>query len=231
MRHRHSSRLMPFIAALLLLGFTGSLWAAEPSAKDAQALIDGSVSSLGEFLDDKTQENFRDKLREAKGVVIMPRHVTAGLIVGGAGGKCTVLARYGDSNKWSQPWFCDLTAGSVGLQIGAGVSEVLILIMTDKGMEAVKKSQSILGRDASTADGSSPESRGDTLVFARKTGGAFAGSPLTGSVLSPADGLNNAYYGKVVTARDVFERKEVYNRDSSKLVSLVSRNAKVRRRR
>jgi len=230
MHHRHRFGLMPFIAALLL-GFAGQLWAAAPSAKDAQALVDGSVSTLGKFLDDKTQENFRVKLREAKGVVIMPRHVAAGLIVGGAGGKCTVLARYGDSNKWSQPWFCDLAAGSVGLQIGAGVSEVILLIMTDKGMEAVKKSQTILGQDASTADGSSPKSQGDTLVFARKTEGAFAGSPLTGSVLSPADGLNKAYYGKVVTARDVFERKEVYNRDASKLVSIVSRNAKVRKRR
>lgn len=229
MRPHHRFALTPFIVTLLLLLVVGQVSAAEPSAKDAQALIDSSVGTLGKFLDDKVLEDFRGKLREAKGVVIVPRLAAASLVVGGAGGKCTVLARYGDSNKWSQPWFCNLAAGSVGLQIGADVSEVVMLIMTDKGMQAVKKSQTIFDGDATTADGASHESQGNALVFVRRTEGASAGASLTGGVLSPADGFNNAYYGKAVTARDVFERKEVYNRDASKLVSLVTQRAKTRK--
>jgi hypothetical protein len=71
-----------------------------------------------------------------------------------------------------------------------------------------------------------------TLLLTLSVQPGFGEEPtaLTGAYLTPADDFNKVYYGKVVTARAVFERKEVYNRDTSKLVSLVTRNAKARRR-
>ena len=76
---------------------------------------------------------------------------------------------------------------------------------------SAKDAQALIGCSvATTADGASDESQGDTLVFAGRTEGASAGASLTGGMLPPADGFNKAYYGKVVTARDLFERKEVY---------------------
>lgn len=136
----------------------------------------------------------------------------AGLIVAGSGGKCTVLARYGDSNKWSQPSFCYLA--SAGLQIGADVCEAVVLLMTDTGMRAVEKSEA-LGRQTSPTEGGSSAGAADVLVFTRQTEGSSVGASLTGAYLTPADGLNKAYYEKIVTARAVFERKEVYNRNAS----------------
>jgi len=80
------------VIGLLTLSVLPAL-AEEPTAKDAQALIDESIATLGRFVEDRGLKDFRSRLREAKGVIIVPRLVAAGLIVGGSGGKCTALAR------------------------------------------------------------------------------------------------------------------------------------------
>ena len=115
------------------------------------------------------------------------------------------------------------------LEVGADVTEVIALVMTEAGRRAVEKSQPLDAR-AAPKTGVDSGRTADLLVFSRQTEGSSAAESLTGAYLSPADGFNKAYYGKVVTARAVFERKEVYNRDASKLVSLVMRYGKARRR-
>jgi len=109
------------------------------------------------------------------------------------------------------------------------VREVVALVMTDAGMEAVKKSEP-MDAQVSPIGGADTSGKVDLLAFVRQTEGAGAGKSLSGVYFSPADGLNEAYYGKVVTSRAVSDRKEVYNRDASKLVSLVTRYGKTRRR-
>ena len=227
MQNRLRFELIPCTATLVLTLFAVEVQGAGPTAEDAEALIDSSISTLGRFLDDKGLQGFRESLRDAKAVIIVPRVVAAGLILGGSGGKCTALARYGNSDKWSQPWFCNVA--SVGLQIGTDVREAVVLVMTEMGMQAVMTSEA-LDQHAKYREGGSSGAEADVLMFTRQTEGSSAGRSLTGAYLFPADGYNNAYYGKTVTARAVFERKEVYNRDASELVSLVTRYGKVRGR-
>jgi lipid-binding SYLF domain-containing protein len=122
-----------------------------------------------------------------------------------------VLCARGADGGWSAPAFYSIGSGSIGLQAGYEKSEVIFLVMTDKGLEQILKSQFKLGADASVAVG--PKGGGieaattlaagaDIYSFARAKG-AFLGASFEGSVISSRESRNKAYYGKPATARDI----------------------------
>ena len=109
-------------------------------------------ATLANFQNDPEMRWFRDNLKNARAVVISPRVTRAGLVVGGSGGEALVLAR-DSSGRWVGPAFYNMGAGSVGLQIGVDVSEVVIVVMSDKALDALLSRSVGLGGDASIAAG------------------------------------------------------------------------------
>src|SRR5687767_11491016 len=90
-------------------------------------------------------------MKRAKAVLIFPELYKGGFILGAEGGYGVLSARGGDG--WSQPAFYDLVAGSLGLQIGGQVSEVVLTIMSDKAVNAVLTNQLKFVGDMSIAAG------------------------------------------------------------------------------
>src|SRR4030095_10305899 len=90
-------------------------------------------------------------MKRAKGVLIFPELYKGGFILGAEGGYGILSARGADG--WSQPAFYDLVAGSLGLQIGGQVSEVVLTIMSDKALNSVLTNQLKFGGDMSIAVG------------------------------------------------------------------------------
>ncbi len=82
----------------------------------------------------------RIMLRRAKAVLICPRVFKAGFFVGGEGGSCVLLARSGNGT-WSYPTFYDIGSGSFGFQFGVEDSQLMLMIMTNRGLNAVMDSQ------------------------------------------------------------------------------------------
>jgi len=200
-------------AMLLVAAAPGTMAAGE---EDAQGIVDKARVAFGGFMRDDNYGWMRDHLKDAKGVLIYPQVLKAGFIFGGSGGTGVLLSRDGKTGEWSNPAFYTMGSASVGLQIGGESAEVVLLVMSQKGMDSLLTSKFKLGGDASVAlgpvgGGAQSDITTDFLSFS-KSQGLYAGVNLDGSYLSVRDSLNKAYYGKEVSPIDIIVRHSVSNR-------------------
>ncbi len=214
------------IMGLFLLSFIASTSStlAKTNYTKAQELVDRSVIVLKRFLADPQMEWFRQHIKEAKGVMIIPQLIKGGFFIGGSGGSGVLLVRdpkYG----WSYPAFYLIGSVSFGLQLGGEVSEIVLLVTTQKGIDALLSTAVKLGGDVSVAAG--PVGMGakaqiaDILAFGRSKG-AFAGVSIEGAVIKPKDSWNKAYYGRPVRPVEILVLHKVSNPRADKLRRLLS---------
>ncbi|MFC0408788.1 lipid-binding SYLF domain-containing protein [Roseomonas elaeocarpi] len=210
MRRAISMLLLASLAApLAACGSAGVI----PPAAEQQALVDRSTLTVQEMLsenDPNGARDARDALRRARAAVICPRVFRAGFLVGGQGGTCVLVARDG-AGSWSSPSFYSMGSGSLGLQIGLQDMQVMMLILTDKGLRAVLDNQFKFGGDISIAiatvgggiAGATTTAVGADIVAYARTRGLYAGLTLEGTVLSPYREADQAYYGRPVSSRQI----------------------------
>src|SRR5829696_1120224 len=110
-------------------------------------------ATLAHFMNDPKMSWVHNNISRAKAVVIVPEVVKIGFVFGGAGGRAIALARKQDTGRWAGPVFYNIAAASVGFQAGVQVSEVLILVMSEKGLNSLLATSAKLGADASVAAG------------------------------------------------------------------------------
>lgn len=224
----HLKRLLACLPALLLLWTVAGSAVAEELA-DAQVMVDDARGTFENFLNDPNMGWFRDHIKDARGILIVPKLFKAGFIFGGSGGTGVFLARDKDSGQWSEPGFYTMGSVSWGLQIGGELAEVVLLMMTQKGVDAMLSTKFQLGGDASIAAG--PVGAGaqaatvDILQFARSKG-VFGGLTLEGAVIAIRDKLNHAYYGRPVTPVDILVQRNVSNPGATLLVGTVAAGSK-----
>ena len=216
----------------LFLLITGCINAFSASAKDysaPQALIDQSSVVFQRFKEDPNMSWFRDNVQHAKALFIVPQLLKAGFVIGGSGGSGALLSKDLKTGDWSYPAFYTMGSVSLGLQAGGETSEIILMIMTEKGMDSMLTTSFKLGADATVAAG--PVGTGvkaattDILAFARSKG-AFAGISIEGAVIKPRDKWNSTYYGQPVSPADITIRHLVTNPDADKLRALVSEQSK-----
>jgi lipid-binding SYLF domain-containing protein len=222
-------------ATTFLAGAAGALlMALAPSAvfaddrADAQQQVNKAEATFKRFVADPDMTWFRDHLRDAKGFLIVPEQVKGGFIIGGSGGAGVLVGRGERGGSWSYPAFYNMGSASIGLQIGAQVAEVVLMIMTDRGMDAMYSTEFKLGADASVAAGpvgaGAQAATADVLAFARSKG-VFGGVSLEGAVIASQDDWNTAYYGREVRTLDIVERRRVSNAGADALRRTVARAA------
>ncbi len=180
----------------------------------AEALVMKSEITLKSFLADPTMDWFRKHLAGAKGVFIVPQMVRGGFIFGGSGGNGILLAQNFKTGSWSYPGFYSIGSVSFGLQIGGDVSEIILLVMTNKGLNAMLSSELKLGGDVALAAGplgaSAKAQTADILAYGRNRG-AFVGITVEGAIIKPRYEMNNAFYGKDVMLTDILVNQTVSN--------------------
>jgi len=151
----------------------------------------------------------------AKGVLIIPELVQGGFILGAAGGRGTLMARNGERD-WSPPAFYGMGSGSFGVQAGAKVSEVVLIIRTDKGLNAILDHKFKFGAQGGVTlvtigvgvEGASTSAMGADIVGYSTSIGLFGGVSLEGSYLDPDHDWDALYYGQGATTRAiVLERR------------------------
>jgi lipid-binding SYLF domain-containing protein len=184
--------------------------------------------TLSHFMRDPNMKWLRDNIGRATAVVIVPEVVKAGFIFGGSGGRAVVLARKRDSGKWAGPAFYTIGTASVGFQIGLEVSEVLIVVMTQKGLDSLLTTSAKLGGDASVAAGpvgigAAGDVTADMVSFNRAQG-LYGGLNLTGSIVKVNDEWNAAYYYPKITPVDIFVRFDLEDPQSMALRDAISRD-------
>ena len=170
----------------------------------------------------------QQNIGRAKAVLISPEIVKAGFIVGGSGGRAVLVAKNG--GKWVGPAFYTLATASIGFQAGVAASEMVTLVMTDKGMNSMMASSFKFGGDASVAAG--PVGAGaqsnvtaDLIAFSRSKG-VYGGLNLDGTVVSSNGDWDKAYYGKAVLPPDILMKNAASNKGADKLLAEITRVAK-----
>jgi lipid-binding SYLF domain-containing protein len=125
----------PLRAAVLLIS---ALCLSAPLAAQTnpQKLVTDAQTTLSNFMRDPDQTWIQNNIGRAKALLIVPQIVKAGFIFGGSGGQGVLVAR--DGKTWAGPAFYDLATASVGFQAGVEVSEAIIVVMTDKGLNSTR---------------------------------------------------------------------------------------------
>jgi len=144
-------------------------------------------------------------------VAVFPDVLKGGLIVGGRKGRGVASCR--TATGWSAPAFFDLAGGSIGLQIGAQATDLVLLFVSPDGMKSLLKSKFEMGGDASVAAGpvgrtvgAGTDLRLDAQILSySRSKGVFAGLELKGTVIKQDVDDNQAVYGEGVRAEEILK--------------------------
>jgi lipid-binding SYLF domain-containing protein len=221
--------LAAFLLTLALVVTTGQPAAADDVVETKQ-LVEKAQLTIESFITDSNMQTARDLMTKARGVFIAPQVLKGAFILGGSGGSGVFLARANDTQKWSEPAFYTIGSVSFGLQAGGEASEVLLLVMTDRGVSALLGNTVKLGADASVAvgpvgagvSGATAALSADIIAFSRAKG-LYGGISVDGSVVAVRDGWNSAYYGKSVTPSDIIVGRTVSNPQAASLIAAVTK--------
>jgi lipid-binding SYLF domain-containing protein len=208
------------LAAILLIAAAPGAMAADQ--EDAQGIVDKSRVTLSGFIRDKDYGWLRENIKKAKGVLIYPQVLKAGFVFGGSGGTGVLLTRDSKTGEWSGPAFYTLGSVSFGLQIGGEAAEVVMLVMSQKGVDSLLTSKFKLGGDTSIAlgpvgAGAKSNITADFISFA-KSKGLYAGLNLDGSYVDVRESLNKVYYGQEATPVDILVKNSVRNLEAAPLI-------------
>ena len=212
------------LAALISLVMPGS---ANAQSDEPQALVDKARITIESFAEDAEMGVMRRLIKQAHGVLIIPQFLKGGFIIGGSGGSGVLL---GHNGQWSDPAFFTMGGGSIGFQIGGQVSEVVLLLMTRRAVDAVIHNEVKLGADASIAAGplgigaeASTTTEFDIDIFAfSRAKGLFAGVSFEGAVVKSRADWNRMYYRKQTTPREIVLRHSVKTDRAEELKAALS---------
>jgi len=189
-----------FVVLMPLLGLAGQDDDHEAKVKEAVAQSVKAAKVFDEIMHAPDQSIPRDLVRRAKAIAVFPQVIKAAFVVGAEGGRGVVTRRM--SGGWSSPVFFRAGGGSVGPQIGASATDIVLLFMNDDAVGGLMKDRFELGAEAAVAGGPVGREAGagtDALMYAKilsysRSRGLFAGVNLKGVVIKPEDDLNEALY-------------------------------------
>ena len=119
--------------------------------REATERVDKASVVMNEIMGTIDKSIPRDLLKKAEAVVVFPGAIKAAFIFGGQGGKGIAIRR--TRGGWSAPAFLNMAGGSVGFQIGGSKTDYILLVMNEKGMNALLKDKFEMGGEGSVAAG------------------------------------------------------------------------------
>jgi len=190
--------------ALLLL----SLVASASVKADAGRLSD-ATAVLKEMAGTFDAAIPKDLFTKAECVVIIPGVKKGAVGFGGQYGRGYMACR--TPGGWSAPSGMRIEGGSVGFQIGGSSTDVILLVMSGRGVDKLLGSKFTVGADAAVAAGplgrqasaqTDATMHAEMLAWSRSRG-VFAGVSLQGSTLRTDTDENKQLYGKDLAAKDI----------------------------
>ncbi|HET8995603.1 MAG TPA: lipid-binding SYLF domain-containing protein [Acetobacteraceae bacterium] len=222
-------RIMLALAVLLLAAPSLARAQGEP-----QIVVDRATLTVQEMMSNRQSEDPRGLLRRARAVLICPRVFKAGFFFGGSGGDCVLLGRAGNGT-WSYPAFYAIGSGSFGFQFGIEDSSIVMMIMTNRGLNAVLDSHFKIGAGAGLAiatigagvQGSTTAAVGADIVAFAQSRGLYGGISLEGSILSSRSGWDQAYYRQPLGSRQIVMQMQGANPGADPLRAVLTRYGSV----
>jgi lipid-binding SYLF domain-containing protein len=189
-----------------------------------------SAAVLGEIMAAPDKGIPQDLLAKAHCIVIVPGLKTAAFLVGGKYGKGYLSCR-GTSQNWSAPATMRIEGGSFGFQLGGSTTDLVMLVMSERGASKLLESQFTLGGEGSAAAGpvgrtvtaqTDAQMHADILSWSR-TQGLFAGVALEGATFRQDLDDNTTLYGKPLTTREIVTTDVAAPPSAARLLALLNR--------
>jgi len=172
----------------------------------------------------------RDLFDKAQCIVMVPDLLKGAFGVGGKYGRGYASCRHG-ANGWSSPAAVAIEGGSFGLQLGGSSTDVIMLVMNQKGMNRLLSDKFTLGGEAAAAAGPvgrDASANTDVLMHAEilswsRSRGVFAGLSLEGATLRPDAKENRKLYGRKISNKEILETGVSTPPATRPLVALLNR--------
>ena len=220
-------KLMMAMTIVTTLALTPLLAADNEPAKR----LDDAAAVFSEIMGSPDKGIPQDLLQNAHCIVIVPDLKTAAFGVGGKYGKGYLSCRNKNGAGWSAPATVRIEGGSVGFQIGASSTDLIMLVMSERGAEKLLASKFTLGAEGSVAAGpvgrtvtaqTDAQMHADILSWSRSQG-LFAGVALEGATLREDLDDNATLYGKKLANSEIVTKGVRPPKAAAKLLELLNR--------
>src|SRR5947209_2199159 len=200
-------------------------------AETAAGRVESAATVLNEIMSTPDKGIPSEILGSAKCVAVVPSLLKGGFVVGGAHGRGMATCR--TASGWSAPAPLTTTGGSIGLQIGGQAVDVVMVVMNDRGMQALLTSKFKLGADASVAagpvgrhtEGSTDwKLRAEVLTYSRARG-LFAGISFNGAVIKQDEDATGELYGRQIDFKSILTGSVQPPQSAEKFLAAVKRAA------
>ena len=180
-------------------------------AWDVTGRLTDAAAVLSEVMATPDKGIPHDLIQKAHCIVIVPELKTGAFIVGAKYGKGFISCRNASGRGWSAPGSVRIEGGSVGFQIGGSSTDLIMLVMNERGADKLMSNKFTLGGEASVAAGpvgrtaaaqTDAQMHADILSWS-KSHGLFAGVSLQGATLREDLEDNAELYGKELSNREI----------------------------
>jgi lipid-binding SYLF domain-containing protein len=205
------------------------LAAADEKSKTAERL-DDAAALFTEIMGTPDKSIPQDLLDKSHCIVLVPGLKKGAFVVGGKFGRGFAVCR-AQGQGWGPPAAIRIEGGSVGFQIGVSSSDVVLLVMNERGMKRLTTSKFTIGADATAAVGPvgrNASAQTDALMTAEilswsRSRGAFAGVSLDGATLRNDLDENKVLYGERWTSKEILGSGAKMPEMASKLISELNK--------
>lgn len=220
-------RLIPF-TFVCAIGCT-SLFAAGDKAKTAERL-DDAATLFSEVMATPDRSIPQSLLDKSYCIVLVPGLKKGAFVLGGKYGRGFAICR-AQGKGWGPPAAIRIEGGSFGLQIGFSSSDVILLVMNDRGMQKLTQSKFTLGAEATIAAGPvgrDATAQTDAMMTAEilswsRSKGLFAGISLDGATLRNDIDENQIMYGQRWNSKQILGSGATPPQSASKLIAELNR--------
>jgi lipid-binding SYLF domain-containing protein len=206
------------------------------TAKDSEPVkrLDESAAVLTEIMAAPDKGIPEDLLEKSHCIVIVPGLKTAAFLVGGKYGKGYLSCRNKSGAGWSAPATVRIEGGSVGFQLGGSSTDLIMLVMSERGAEKLLASKFTLGGEGSVAAGpvgrtataqTDLQMRADILSWSRSQG-LFAGLALEGATLRQDLDDNAKLYGKKLENKQIVTTGVRAPKSAAKLLAVLNKHSR-----
>jgi SH3 domain-containing YSC84-like protein 1 len=224
---KETKRMKLILAATALVAITPLM------AKDKEPAqrLDAAAAVFTEVMSAPDRGIPQEMLEHAHCIVIVPDLKTGAFIIGGKYGKGVLSCRNKVGPGWSAPGTVRIEGGSVGFQIGGSSTDLIMLVMNERGADKLLSSKFTLGAEGSVAAGpvgrtataqTDVQMHADILSWSRSQG-LFAGLALEGATLRQDLDDNATIYGKKLENRDIVTKRRRVPPEAAKLINQLNK--------
>jgi len=227
-------RFAAFLGVFAVLTF-GLIREGRAGQADLERLLSRSEEVLNEIMATPDESIPEELLARCRAIAIYPSLIKGGFIAGALYGDGVVLRRDKGTGNWGPVSFSKIRGLSAGLQIGIQATDLVLVVLNNRGLESLLSSRITLGADfaisvgpvgRTTLIGTDLPLKAGILSYS-KSRGLFGGAALDGVLVMPDTAGNRLYYGKDISAKEILLGNNVVEiqPSSRRLIETLTRHS------